>query len=404
MSTRRARAALAALSIGTFSFVTVEILPVGLLTVIADDLDRSRSSVGLLVTGYALVVVVAALPLTRLTLRLRRRTVLGGSLAVFVAATTLSAFAWSYEVLLVARLTIALAQALFWSIVIQTATGLFPPQDRGRMIARLAIGTSLAPVLGVPAGTWFGHQAGWRAAFLVAAGVGLATCLAVIALLPSVPATVSTAIAGSAPDRRRYAILVVVTAIAVAGAMTVFTYITPFLLDVSGFPPSALGPLLLVSGVAGVAGTLSVGRFLDGHPWAAVVVPLALLSAAATGLNAGGDVQAITIVMLAVFGLAFNALVAAVQNRTLQVAPGSIDIAAAGSGTAFNVGIAAGSFLGGLLLATFGPHGVTLAGGALLILACGLMLAEPRLSRRRPSGVAITEASPRSFTAAGPGR
>jgi predicted MFS family arabinose efflux permease len=415
MSTRRASAALAALSVGTFSFVTAEILPVGLLTVMADDLGRSRSSVGLLVTGYAVVVVIAALPLTRLTRRVRRRTVLGGSLAVFATVTALSAVAPSYEVLLVARLTIALTQALFWSIVVQTATGLFPPEARGRMIARLAIGTSLAPVLGVPAGTWFGQQAGWRAAFLALAGVGLVTCLAVVALLPSVPATQTSTAAGSAPDRRRYAILVVVTALAVAGTMTVFTYITPFLLDVSGFAPSSLGPLLLVSGAAGVAGTLSVGRFLDGHPWTAVVVPLALLSAGAAGLFAAGHIQAVAIAMLVVFGMSFNALAAAIQNRTLEVAPGSVDIASAGTGTAFNIGIAAGSFLGGLLIATLGARSVAPAGGALLMLACGLMLAEPTLTRRRraperpragrrarrqPSSVSFTAARPRSIIAA----
>jgi predicted MFS family arabinose efflux permease len=124
LSPRRAAAALTILAVATFSFVTTEVLPMGLLTVMADDLDRSRSQVGQLVTGYAVVVVLASIPLARLTQRLPRRLVLTGTLGVFGAATLLSALAPTYPVLFGARLVIALAQALFWSVVAPAAVGL----------------------------------------------------------------------------------------------------------------------------------------------------------------------------------------------------------------------------------------------------------------------------------------
>ena len=126
------------------------------------DLDVSPSAVGLLVTYYGLVVVVASLPLTHVSRRVPRRLLLSGLLAVFVLATWMSAAASRHRVLLAARVVTALSQALFWSIVVPTAAGLFPPRVRGRVIAVVFAGSSLAAVLGLPVGTWLGQQAGWR--------------------------------------------------------------------------------------------------------------------------------------------------------------------------------------------------------------------------------------------------
>jgi predicted MFS family arabinose efflux permease len=386
-STRRAAAGLTALSVGTFVYVTTELLPIGLLTVIAADLGRSRSEVGLLVTGYAVVVVLASLPLTRVTRRVPRRYLLAGTLGVFVVGTMLTTAAVNYSMLLIARLLIGLSQALFWSVVVPTAAGLYPPRVRGRVLARLVIGTSLAPVLGVPAGTWLGQQAGWRMAFLVMAGVGLATGIAMLATLPASTPPEGEAARGPEPDARRYAVLVAATAFGVTGFLTAYTYVTPFLLDVSGFDGRALGPLLLVTGVAGVVGTQVVGTFLDRRPWAAVVVPLAVLACALTGLYTAGAVKPAAVVLLATMGMAYSALAVAIQNRTLQIAPVSTELAAAGSSSAFNVGIAAGSFLGGELVAGAGVRSVALVGAGLTALALAMLLCEPWVARfRQPAG------------------
>ena len=388
VSTRRATGALIMLSVATFGYVTNEVLPIGLLTVMADDLGRSRSEIGLLVTGYAVVVVLASIPLTRLTYRLPRRPVLASTLGLSAAATLLAAVAPTYQVLLTARLLTALTQALFWSIVAPTATALFRPEVRGRVVARLSIGAALAPVLGIPAGTWLGEQAGWRTPFAVMTGIGLLTCIGIAVLLPTVASQNSGSTRGSSPDARRYAILVISSAIGVAGFLTANTYVTPFLLDIGGFSAAALGPVLLAAGLGGLAGTLLVGAILDRHPWAAVVSPLALITTALLGLFAFGHHQAPTVALLATTGLAYSALAVAIQNRALQVAPGSTDIASAGSSSAFNVGIAAGALLGGVLVDSIGVRSVALAGGLLTTLALAGMLTEPWVARRRPVVVA----------------
>jgi DHA1 family L-arabinose/isopropyl-beta-D-thiogalactopyranoside export protein-like MFS transporter/DHA1 family inner membrane transport protein len=381
--TRRATTALAALAVGAFVYVTSEVLPIGLLTVIADDLGRSRSEVGLLVTGYAAVVVLMSVPMTRATQRIPRRFLITTSLGLLGLGLVAAALAPNFEILLLSRLISALSQSLFWSVVTSTATGLFPPEVRGRAIARMGIGNALAPVLGVPAGTWLGQQAGWRTAMLVMAGLTLATAAVLGALLPSTARKDDAVTRGAMPDARRSGLLVLVTAVAVAGAMTTYTYVTPFLLDVSGFRPQSLGPLLAVIGVAGVVGTVAVGRFLDRSPRGALVAAVGVMTTGLAGLALLGTVQPAAVVLLALMGLAFSAFAAAVAHRTLLIAPGSTDLASAGSSSAFNVGIAAGSLLGGLLITHQGTESVALVGGALAAVALAGLLAEPRLVMRR---------------------
>ncbi|MEU4191476.1 MFS transporter [Kribbella sp. NPDC026611] len=383
ISSRRATAALVFLGVSTFSFVTIEVLPIGLLTVMADDLGRSRSQVGLLVTGYAAVVVLASIPLARLTQHLPRRLVLGGTLGVVTVATALSAAAPSYEVLFGARLVIALSQALFWAIAPPIATGLFAPELRGRVVARLAIGTALAPILGIPLGTWLGEQAGWRVPFIVMAGLGAAACAGIVVLLPHTDVPDSPSRRGSAPDVRRYVVLLTASAIGVTGFLTFNTYVTPFLLDITGFSSQALGPALVASGAGGFLGTLIVGRLLDRYPWGAMVVPLGAITVGLLGLFALGELRVATILLIAVVGMSFSGLAVAVQSRTLQVAPGSTDVASAGTSSAFNVGIAAGAFVGGALIDHTTVRSVALVGGLLTALAALIMLGEPLLARRR---------------------
>ncbi|NUT37068.1 MAG: MFS transporter [Hamadaea sp.] len=382
---RRAWAAVVVLSIGTFCYVTTELLPVGLLTVIADDLGKSRSQIGLLVTAYAAVVVLTSIPLTRLTQRVPRRWLLAVTMGVFTGATLLSALAGSYEVLFVSRLLTGLTQGMFWSVVIPAAAGLFPPLVRGKVIARMAIGTSLAPVAGAPATTWLGQQAGWRASFLAMSVIGCAIGVAVLLLVPTIRPQESSTARGSAPDLGRYANLLLVTFVGVTGVFACFTYVTPFLLDVSGFPETALSTLLLAIGIAGLAGTLAVGAVLDRHPRGALLVPIAVLSLCYVTLYAAGPWQAVAVALLMLVSFTFSFLPPAISSRTLHVAPGSADLASAGTGTAFNLGIAGGSLLGGVLVAELGPRDVVAAGALLLAAALAVMLAEPKMASRPAS-------------------
>jgi predicted MFS family arabinose efflux permease len=390
---RREVYALVALSAATFCYVTTEVLPIGLLTLIAPDLGRSRSEAGLLVTAYAVVVMIVALPLTRVTRRVPRRPLLVGTLGVFAVATAVSAIADSYEVLLAARLVSATTNGVFWAVVFPVAISMFPANVRGRTVARLSIGNALGPVLGVPLGTWLGGEFGWRAAFVAMAVLGFAICLAVALLLPTVTPRQSAGDIGSMPDRRRFIILLVATVLAVTGAMGAFTYMTVFLLDVSGFATASLGMLLFVQGSFGVVGTWAVGRVLDRFPLGVVLGLLGLLTAAMLGLYGTGTSQVSAIPLLAVAGMSFSSLIAGIQHRIMQVAPSTTDMASASLSVAFNVGLAAGSLIGAGLLATVGVRVVPLFGG-LLTAAALTLLAGHEMSRRKRSGTRIARRGP----------
>ncbi|MEU8295928.1 MFS transporter [Micromonospora sp. NPDC048909] len=393
VSPRRASAALVVLSLTAFAFITTELLPIGLLTLIAPDLDRSRSQVGLLVSGYAVVVVLASVPLARLTQRIPRRQLLGVTMVLFAAANAVAALASTYAVLAGARLVTALTQALFWSVVSPAVTGLFPVAVRGRVVALFSTGAALAPVLGVPAGTWLGQQAGWRTAFAVMAGVGVVAAAVVVVLIPSYSPESGGAARGTSPDARRFLMLLIATAVGVGGFLILQTYVTPLLLDVSGFTDAALAPLLFVSGAAGVVGTVVVARTLDTHPTASLLTPLSIGTAALLGLYALGALKPATVVLLAGVGIAYAAFATAVQNRMLQLAPGSTDLASAGVSTAFNAGIAAGSLLGGILLPGPGPRLLALIGGLLTLAALGVLAVDAWRHRARPASVPAVPAA-----------
>jgi MFS transporter, DHA1 family, inner membrane transport protein len=389
----RAIGTLAALSVSTFTYVTTETLPIGLLLLIAADLDASPSAVGRLVTAYGLVVVLVSVPLTVLTRKVPRRYLLSALLAVFVLATLLSLLAESYWILLATRVAIALTQALFWSVATPTAAGLFPPQVRGRVLAVLFAGPAVASVFGVPAGTWLGQLAGWRAPFLVLSAVGLVALIVIAVLLPTAPPEQSHAARGARPDARRYWLLVVTTMLAVAGAFTSYTYVSPFLLQVTGFSAAAIGPLLMLRGVVGIAGIGLAGSLSDRRPWLAVVLPVALQALALLGLYAAGQQPVFTAALLGLSGVAMAGLVGALSTRVLEVAPGDSSVASAGMSTAFNVGITAGALLGSVLLPAYGVRSTALVGGLLSVAALAAVLAEP-LVARRPGQRMITKPEP----------
>nr|WP_296065592.1 MFS transporter [uncultured Actinoplanes sp.] len=390
----RAWTVLAALMLSAFMYVTTETLPIGLLPQIAGDLGISQSAVGLLVTAYGLVVVLSTIPLTKVTARWPRRRLLAVLLVVSVLANVLSALAASYLLLLVARVVVALSQAVFWAVVTPAAAALFRPSMRPRAVALLYVGSSSATLVGVPAGTWLGQLGGWRVPFVALSVLGVAVLVVLLALMPNLAVGESDTDHGTAPDAGRYRVLVVFTALMVTGAFTTFTYVTPFLTDVSGLSSAAVGPVLLVRGLAGLAGVVLAGLFAGDRGWAALVVVTVGQALALGAQYAFGATELAAIVAVSAAAMALSGMVAVLGARVLQVAPGSTDMASAGTSTAFNVGITGGALIGSLLLTTTGVRSSALAGAALTVVALGFVLAEPWLasSRRRP-GVSVEPAS-----------
>jgi predicted MFS family arabinose efflux permease len=369
----RSVVALAALMFAGFSYLTVETAPVGLLSTISADLHVSLSAVGLLVTWYALAVAGASIPLTRLVGGVPRRYLLSGLLLVFVAATCLSVAGPSYWALTAGRLATALSQAVFWSVAAAAAAALFSPQVRGRVTAALFAAAPLGAVLGVPAVTWLGQHAGWRAAFLAVAGLGLVALLGIATLVPTTRPEEGHSAVGSAPDARRFWAIIAATALAVTGVFAAFTYLTPFLTEVSGFSTGAISPLLFVFGVAGVVGVAVGGVLVDRWPRPAVFVPVVVLTLALVALYAFGTHQGVVLVLIALWGFAVAQAPSIFQARVLDVAPDRTDVGLAWFSSAYNFGIAAGALTGGLLLPHTGVRSTYLIGAVLTALALAVL-------------------------------
>jgi predicted MFS family arabinose efflux permease len=389
LPTRWRLAAAAALGAAAFCYVTCENLPIGLLPVMSASLRSSLSATGLLVTIYAVVVVVASAPLTHLTRHVPRRFLLTGLLGIFVAGTLGSAVAPGYGWLVAARVVTALSQAVFWSIAVVAAAGLFPAAERGKAVAGVMSGGALAILLGVPAGTWIGQHLGWRVSFAVLSGAGLAVGAAVVALIPARRPSDNHAAAGTDPDALGYGLLVAATVLAVAGTFTANTYVSAFLTRVSGLPAGDVPAVLLLCGIASLGGIGCSGLLQGRHPRAALATPPAVLAASLLGLYALGTAGPAAVVLQAAESFGVAGLAVAMQARVLAVAPRGTDVATAVYSSAFNLGTATGPFIGGLVLSGPGLRSTPLAGGLLASVALAVVLSESLIS------LAIRRAGPR---------
>ncbi len=288
MAARHPVAALIALSVGILVYVTGEALPIGLLLSMAADLEVSAARVGLLVTAYGAVVVLATIPLTVLTRTVPRRPLLSVLLGGFVVTTVIAALADSFWLLLAMRMVGAATQALFWAVVVPAAAGLFRPELKGRAVAVVFAGSTVGLAVALPAATWLGQLAGWRVAFLALAGVGLAACVTVAAVLPSSRPDEGHAARGAAPDSRRFWLLVIVATLGTTGAIVAYTYVTTFVTEVSGLAADSMHVVLLARGVASLAGIAIVAAIVDRWPRSVLTWTVAVQAAALLGLYGWG--------------------------------------------------------------------------------------------------------------------
>jgi predicted MFS family arabinose efflux permease len=368
--------ALGAIGLSTFCFVTGENMPVGLLPVISSSLHSSLSATGLLVTAYALVAVVASAPLTHLTRHVPRRYLLSFMLAAFALTTLAAAGAPNYWWLMAARVLTALSQAVFWAVAPVSAASLFPPEKRGQAVAGVLASAPLAILLGVPASTWLGQQAGWRVPFVILACLGVAAIATVAFLIPTSKPSESHAAAGAEPDARRFWIGAATIVLVVAGVFTAYTYITAFLEKVSHVPTSDVPGVLLLSGIGSLIGVVGTAYLLGRRPKLAPLWPIGLLAFSMLGLYVFASTGAAVAGLQTLESFALSSVDILLLTRVLVVAPRSTDIASAWYSASFNAGIGSGPVIGGLVLSGLGLRATPLVGGLLVVLALALVLSE----------------------------
>ncbi|MEU5014672.1 MFS transporter [Streptomyces sp. NPDC021749] len=360
--------------LAAFTFNTAENLPIGLLELISGSLRVSVPAVGLLVTGYGVAVALASLPLAHVTRAVPRRHVLTGLLSALVVSSVAAALATSYWLLLVARLVTALAQALFWAVMGPVAVGLFAPEVRGRVVGALSAAGSLALVVGVPAETWLGRQSTWQVPIAMVAALGLVSLVTIAVVLPTSRPEEEPAAHATSPDVRRFATVLAAGTLSAAGAFAGYTYVVTFLGDVSGFSPGTVSVLLVIFGVACLAGVSITGVLLDRFPRSALPTAVATQAVGMLGLYAAGTHPVAAVMFLAVMGGALGPVFMVTQHTMLHCAPGRTDIALAANSGAYNAGIAAGAALGALVLPLAGVRGTFLVGGLLTVMACAVQL------------------------------
>ena len=344
--------ALLALAGATFGYVTSETLPVGLLPQISSDLSVSAGQVGLLLTAYAFVAAVTAIPLTAWTTGMHRDRLILAVLLIFVLSQFGAAAAPNYACLMGARVVCALGHGLFWSIVAPIATRLAPPGHAGRATAAVFIGNSLALVAGLPLGTLLGQLGGWRVAFLLTGGFATVTLLTLRRVLPALPGAES---AGFSPELlRRLARphLLAVYAITIAlviGQFAAYSYLAPIVQAHGGITGSGYSALLLVYGALGLVAVVVLGRLVDSHPRRSFAVPMATIAIATAVLSLVGHSTVLTTITVLAWGGAFTAIPVMLQAAVLRWSQDP-DVASAVYVVAFQIGIGGGAALGGVLV------------------------------------------------------
>jgi predicted MFS family arabinose efflux permease len=380
-----ARSGLLLLALSVFAVVTTETLPVGLLPLIATAFGVGEATVGLLVTLYAALVAILAVPLTLATRRVRRKRLLLLATGCFVLSNVVAAVAPTLAVLAAARVLGGTAHAVFFSVCIGYAARLVPPADTGKALALVSAGISAAFVLGVPLGTALGTAVGWRGAF-VALAVLMGVALVLIATrLPPVEARAS-AEHGVAAHRRSLVAAVASNGLFYTGHYTLYTYITVLLLA-SGAVPAAVGPILLVFGALGLAGVWITGPRLDRHFRRTALVVLAVVAAAVIGAGAAFPVLVAVVAAGALWNGAFGPIASIYQTAAVRTEAVTADLAGAWINATSNIGIGAGAAIGGAVLGVGGIRPVAWVAAATVLLAAAVVLIArdtfPRRTERR---------------------
>jgi len=359
---------LLALAIGAFGIGVTEFAPMGMLPAIATDLGVSIPAAGLLISAYAMGVLIGAPLMTLSTARVPRRTLLVALMGIFTVGNLLCALADSYATLLVARVVTSLNHGAFFGVGSVVAASVVAPEKRAGAVAGMFMGLTIATIGGVPLATWVGDTIGWRASFGGIAALGAVAMAALWLALPKLPGAEGGNMLGEVRVLGRGAVLKALglTVLGSSAMFTVFTYIAPILRDQTHASTAFVTGMLVLFGIGMTLGNLWGGRAADRSADRTLIVALSLL----TGILIvfAGIMRWPLPVAIAIFiwGFATFAIVPPLQMRVMEAASDAPNLASSMNIGAFNLGNAVGAALGGAVISHgLGYPAVALAGAAM---------------------------------------
>ena len=376
--------ALLALTLSAFLLNTSEFVPIGLLTDIAGAFGLTESGAGLMISVYAWAVALLSLPLMLAASRVSPKALIVCVLAVFCAGQVGSAVAPSFELLVASRLVVAASHAVFWSVATPFAVRVVAPERASLAMSLIVTGTSVAMIFGLPLGRALGLALGWRMTFVCVAAAAALALVALVAFFPRLEPGAPFTLA-RLPELARNRPLVglyLATILFATGYYTGYSYIEPFLAQVAGTPNALITAALTVFGVAGLAGTWLFARLFDGHRRVFLSCTMLGVTAALLALAPLAAWSVGPFVVCAVWGASATAFNVAAQAQIIRITSEDASAVAMSifSGL-FNVGIGAGSALGGLVCDSVGISlvgavggGVALAGALFCVARLGIML------------------------------
>jgi len=382
---------LLALAVGAFAIGTTEFSPMGLLPDIAGDLDVSIPRAGMLITGYALGVMLGAPVMTLWFSSFSRRKALILLMAIFTIGNLLAAVSPSYMSLMGARLITSLNHGAFFGIGSVVAASVVPVHKQASAVAAMFMGLTVANIGGVPLATWVGQNIGWRMSFLAITGLGLLTILSLWKALPKDHRGNRTV--SSRPDvraelkvlTRRPVILAMLTTVLASGAMfTLYTYIAPSLVEFTQASPGFITLMLVLIGIGFSIGNHLGGKFADLSLDKTLIgfFVLLIVSMLLFPLLAKSPLGAA--VGLVIWGIATFALVPPLQMRVMSTAHDAPGLASSVNIGAFNLGNALGAVAGGAVLSMGWSYMAVSVSGAVLSIV-GLLLVFIQRKGQQPS-------------------